>query len=585
MGRPGITFDVLRPSPGPLVRADRGAIAGLFERGPSGRAVLIASRRELDRVFGGLVDGMLGPRAARAFFENGGTELVVSRVLPPSASAATGALELVNGTSLSLAAADSGAFGNRLRVEAKLRVSRRVTGVAASPTRIDSAGASAADVGRPVLVADGTAQAWAVIIDATAGDGYTISPALPGLGPNLLATVFESTFALRVTEPERAAVEIEGLSLATAEARAELAQRLAGTPITALDPLPPPSALSLPVPGASVGLAGGSDGLETGSSSELAAAFVAAFDALDASPLPDIVFCPDLWSRVYATKGIDRLALDDADARSLSIELVRRAARRLDRVVLLDPPLDPDTLESLGPTELEAWKAELAAALLDDRDFAALYAPWVRTLAPELRYRGDETFLEPPSGYVAGRIARTAATRGAWISTGNVELAGVLGTSRRLDEPEIEALAAIGVNPLVTGPTGVSIDGVRSLSFPDRPAWRFLSTRRLFNYLRRALVPLGLSYVFEPNDPATWAQLRRDLENLLRDLFSQGAFAGSTPSDAYFVRVDASLNPEEARENGVLTAQIGVAPSAPLEFLVVRLVARRDGPAVTMEAA
>jgi hypothetical protein len=51
------------------------------------------------------------------------------------------------------------------------------------------------------------------------------------------------------------------------------------------------------------------------------------------------------------------------------------------------------------------------------------------------------------------------------------------------------------------------------------------------------------------------------------------------------VKVDAALNPEEARESGVLTAQIGVAPAAPLEFLLVRLVATRGASAVLEEGA
>jgi phage tail sheath protein FI len=121
-------------------------------------------------------------------------------------------------------------------------------------------------------------------------------------------------------------------------------------------------------------------------------------------------------------------------------------------------------------------------------------------------------------------------------------------------------------------PRGATIQGVRSLAWPERRAWRFLSVRRLFNYLRRALKPLGLSYTFEGNSPATWISMRRDIERLLRDLYSAGALAGARPEEAFFVKIDETLNPEEARQNGVLTAQIGVAPAKPLEFLVVRLI-------------
>jgi hypothetical protein len=55
-------------------------------------------------------------------------------------------------------------------------------------------------------------------------------------------------------------------------------------------------------------------------------------------------------------------------------------------------------------------------------------------------------------------------------------------------------------------------------------------------------------------------------------MYSRGALAGARPEDGFFVKIDEELNPEEARDNGVLMAQIGVAPAAPLEFLIVRLI-------------
>src|SRR5690606_15791624 len=126
---------------------------------------------------------------------------------------------------------------------------------------------------------------------------------------------------------------------------------------------------------------------------------------------------------------------------------------------------------------------------------------------------------------------------------------------------------ALGINPLrVVLPRGCTIQGVRALAYPDRRPWAFLSTRRLFNFLRRALTPVGMSYVFEPNAPATWIELRRDVTRLLRDLYDQGGLAGATPREAFFVQVNEALNPEDARENGVLTCRIGVAPAVPLEF-------------------
>jgi phage tail sheath protein FI len=69
-----------------------------------------------------------------------------------------------------------------------------------------------------------------------------------------------------------------------------------------------------------------------------------------------------------------------------------------------------------------------------------------------------------------------------------------------------------------------------------------------------------------------WRDLRHAIDNLLLRLFRAGAWAGATPAESYFVRV----NQEPARlERGELLVEIGVAPAEPLEFIVLCL--RRDG--------
>ena len=591
MPRPGLSFEVARSGQPVLgVRSDRGAMPALLQRGPVDRAVLVEGKAEFERVFGSPVLGMLGARAARAYFANGGVDLVVSRVRSPLSTSAAGEMPLtgVSGaTSFALRLRDPGAYGNGTRLVGAPTVARRVEGTTnAAGTRLDFGPAPTSDVDLPLLVSNGLTTGWARIVGADA-TGYLITP-LPGLGSaSVSATVYRTTFAIRIVEHDRPDVLVEGLALNELET-------FEGTP---LEPVGSPLAGSgdIPPAGASVALTGGTDGLDIAGLSppalavaeaELASAFRVAFDALDASELPDIVFCADLWSRVFQTKGIARLALTAASSRSLAVDLVRRASRIRDRVVVLDPPLvrGGDT-SAASAIEVLSWRAELGAELGEERDFAAAYAPWVRTLSPDLRHRGDDTLIEPPSPFVAGRMARTALTRGAWISTGNVALEGVVGSALALSAREEEDLLDAGVDPLRVSSAGVTIQGVRSLAWPDRLEWGFLSARRLFNYLRRALGPIGSRYVFEPNGPATWAQLRRDLEALLRDLFARGAFAGASTREAYFVRCDASLNPEDARESGVLTAQIGVAPAAPLEFLVVRLVATRDASVVLEEGA
>ncbi|MEM9189373.1 MAG: phage tail sheath C-terminal domain-containing protein [Myxococcota bacterium] len=581
MALPGLSFEVVRPRTPTTIRSDRGAIALLAARGPVGEVVSIEGRAQLEQVFGCPEPGMLGVRAGHAFFANGGEELLVVRIEPSEARSAGAGWPLVDGGVLSLRAREPGAFGSGLRLRARLRVARRARGTAPSATTFQTATTDAENVGRPALVSSGLSKEWTVI-QGVGATGYTVSPALTfGPATPLVMTLFERHYEIDVVEPGRSerTVNLDPNDVGAFESALE------GTPI-AVDGAVSPGVLAFPQPDSILALTGGDDGLDpAGDSGALADAFRAAFEVLEASSSADLVFCPDLWSRVFRQKGIRRLALDAFQARELAVDLVRRAARASDRVVLLDPPLTEDaTPRPYSREELLDWRRELESRLRADRDFAALHGPWVRVAAPEHPFRGDETLIEPPSGYVAGRMARTGLARGPWIATGGTDLAGVVGLSENFAGEDLEALADVGINPLTVGATGVSIRGVRSLSYPDRRPWRFLSTRRLFNYLRRVLEPIGRTYAFEPNTPSTWLNLRRDIESVLRALFAQGAFSGSTNRDAFFVKVDATLNPEAARENGVLTAHIGVAPAAPLEFLLVRLVANQDGAAVVEEA-
>ena len=102
--------------------------------------------------------------------------------------------------------------------------------------------------------------------------------------------------------------------------------------------------------------------------------------------------------------------------------------------------------------------------------------------------------------------------------------------------------------------------------------WRQLSVRRLMLMLRRALLAETQWAVFEPNGPRLWSDLQRAIESLLRGLYRVGAFAGRTEAESFFVR----LQTEAWRlDRGELLVEVGVAPAEPLEFILVRL--RREG--------
>lgn len=88
----------------------------------------------------------------------------------------------------------------------------------------------------------------------------------------------------------------------------------------------------------------------------------------------------------------------------------------------------------------------------------------------------------------------------------------------------------------------------------------------------------GLQWVvFEPNDLALWQRVKRILYSFLVGLWRQGALVGTTPGQAFYVKCDAETNPPESVAEGRLVVEVGLAPSRPAEFVVVRISQWQDG--------
>ena len=77
--------------------------------------------------------------------------------------------------------------------------------------------------------------------------------------------------------------------------------------------------------------------------------------------------------------------------------------------------------------------------------------------------------------------------------------------------------------------------------------------------------------VFEPNDVKLWSQLRTVAGSFLNNLFRQGAFAGETQRDAFFVKVDSETTAANDINLGIVNVVIGVAPVKPAEFIVITI--------------
>jgi phage tail sheath protein FI len=95
--------------------------------------------------------------------------------------------------------------------------------------------------------------------------------------------------------------------------------------------------------------------------------------------------------------------------------------------------------------------------------------------------------------------------------------------------------------------------------------------RRTAIMLRKSIYD-GIQWaVFEPNDEPLWAALRLNIGSFMMTLFRQGAFQGSTPSQAFFVKCDSETTTQADINNGVVNVLVGFAPLKPAEFVVVKI--------------
>ncbi len=203
---------------------------------------------------------------------------------------------------------------------------------------------------------------------------------------------------------------------------------------------------------------------------------------------------------------------------------------------------------------------------------SAFYFPWPNVFDPLLKV----TRAFPPSGFVAGLYAATDSSRGVWKAPAgiNASLTGQSGLSTILNDAQNGSLNPQAINCLRHFPVyGDVVWGARTLRGNDQVGsdWKYVPIRRLALFLEASLYQGTQWVVFEPNDEPLWSQIRLNVGSFMQGLFQQGAFQGTTPTQAYFVKCDAENNPPSSVAQGIVKITVGFAPLYPAEFVVIQI--------------
>ncbi|MFF1509287.1 phage tail sheath subtilisin-like domain-containing protein [Streptomyces sp. NPDC058326] len=280
------------------------------------------------------------------------------------------------------------------------------------------------------------------------------------------------------------------------------------------------------------------------------------FTELERVTEPAMVICPDV------------LCLADEQLQTDVVGAMTRHCEEFRRFAIVDPPHYGDQ-DPERDRKLAEWRGKVVNSIQ-----AGTYAPHVRmvNLVPEA---AERIVTVPPSGFVAGVFARTDRERGVHKAPANERVHGIVGLAQEYTQRRQDLLNPAGVNLIRSFPArGTRVWGARTST--DDAMWRYVNVRRLFNMVETSIERSTNWVVFEPNNQDTWLRIRVSVENFLDQLFRAGALAGTSPEQAYRVRVGLGETMTETDVDlGLVVTQVAIAPVKPAEFVVFRFSHKR----------
>ncbi len=246
---------------------------------------------------------------------------------------------------------------------------------------------------------------------------------------------------------------------------------------------------------------------------------------------------------------------------------------------LTTPPTAPAPLQPDPAWNVNSLVGDVAATLSENFPVsinAAVYYPWLMTTDPVT----GAASTAPPSGFVAGMYGQEDNARGIWKSPAGIETA-LLGTTGvdpngLMNDSQQGVFNQNALDCLRQFPgIGTVIFGARTTAGADantsQQQWKYIAVRRMALFIEQTLYANLTWAVFEGNSTPLWNALTQEVTAFMLSLFRQGAFAGSTPSQAFVVQCDATTTTPADVANGIVNILVGFAPLVPAEFVVVQI--------------
>ena len=560
------------------VSTSTAGFVGLAERGPViGQPQLVTSFADYKRMYGGyLSDAAYGsnrflPYAVEQFFANGGARAYIMRAVPGDAKAAS----LTTGV-LKITAANPGAWAEDMRVTVVPSSKAKTQVLSVSGADLTLKNADGFNPGDVVELFDGKTVAHATIKSVLDKVVTLDAPCALDVADTKVGTAkYIKTCEITVTARLGENVEtFENLSLKP-DALNNICVKTLKSDLICVEVLPAKAAPApapakekdkegkeAPAPAPAKAASIVPYELCGGTGSELVLTLQGGSNGSVLTVTPDAFLGKDdgpgkrTGLQAFQENGnVSIMAIPGITAPEVQAALIGFCESKKSCFAILDIPM-------------ELKKTNDVANFRDmyDSTYAAMYHPWL-----EMYDAGSKrSAYFPPSGAMAGIYARTDIERGVHKAPANEVVRGCTGLSCAYNEGEQDILNPIGVNLIraFTG-RGIRVWGARTIS--SNGLWKYLNVRRLFIYVEESIKANTNWVVFEPNSTTLWSRVTRTIETFLATCWRDGALAGSSPSEAFFVECGPTTMTQDDIDNGRLICQIGIAPVKPAEFVIFRI--------------
>ena len=258
-------------------------------------------------------------------------------------------------------------------------------------------------------------------------------------------------------------------------------------------------------------------------------------------------------------------AFGQSDIQRLQTQLIEQADSLRSHYLLLDTPAIANKLD-----DVLSWRYQL------DSKYASLIYPWLKF------GHAEDDREQPASALVMGALAQADLAKGLHYASANLPLVTHGQLKHHLTDVEHARLNDANINGLLVKPgEHIHLMGARTLSF-ERP-WRYITSTRLLMFVVRFLEQRMQWVTFEPNSDLLRIAIRTKLISLMDHLWRKGALVGHTPQQAFSVVCDQTNNTQATRDQGLMIADIGIAPTEPNEF--IWLVYQRDADRARVEVS